>query len=425
MARCALRAAVGSIALACAAAFGADTDLDALSLKSSADEPAQAVASRPFKLFVEGAVGDTDRRFGLPGQDLRRASIDFSASTRLGAQWRAVFSNRLDHLEPPEPGKDRALNSVREAYLGWTNEAGSAAVEVGRVNLLHGPAYGYNPTDFFRDGALRAVTTANPFQLRENRMGTVVLRAQALWPSGSVALTLSPGLEDRPSGETFSLDLGSTNRVDRGLLSLSHKWSDRLSAQFLLYKESGLDVQPGASVTALIGQSVVAFAEWSHAREPSLLDRAAGTPGAAKSGNRFAGGLTYTTDFKLSLTAEIETNGLALGESEWRHLAATRPGLALAYLDEAARRQDLPMTRGYFVYLSQRDLAGVRNLDLTALLRRSALDQSRMSWLELRYRWPAIDLALQVQHQGGDAGTVFGLVPVRRTAQLMAVYHFR
>jgi hypothetical protein len=403
--------------------WGADSDLDALELKSSADEPAQP-ARAPFKLFVEAAAGDIDRRFGLPSQDLRRASIDFGISTRLGEQWRAVFSNRLDYLEPPEPGKDRALNSVREAYFGWTNEGGTTAFEAGRVNLLHGPAYGYNPTDFFRDGALRAVTTANPFQLRENRMGTVVLRGQGLWPSGSLALTLSPKLDNRPSGETFSLDLGSTNHVDRGLVALNQKWCDRVSGQFLLYKESGLDVQPGASVTALFGQAVVAYAEWSYAREPSLLDRAAGTSNATKSGHRFAGGLTYTTGFKLSLTAEIETNGLALNDSEWRNLVATRPDVALAYLEAASRRQDLPMTRAYFLYLSQRDLAGVKNLELTALLRRSGLDQSQMSWLELRYRWPTVDIAFQLQHHSGDAGTVFGLVPLQRTAQVMGTYRF-
>jgi hypothetical protein len=177
-------------------------------------------------------------------------------------------------------------------------------------------------------------------------------------------------------------------------------------------------------VTALLGQAVVAFAEWSYAREPSLLDRAVGTPDAARSGHRFAGGLTYTTGFKLSLTAEFETNGLALSDSEWNNLVATRPDVALAYLEAASRRQDLPMTRAYFLYLSQRDLAGVKNLELTALMRRSAIDQSQLSSLELRYRWPTVDLALQLQQQRGDAGTVFGLVPVRRTAEVVGTYRF-
>ena len=37
-------------------------------------------------------------------------------------------------------------------------------------NLRFGPGYGYNPTDFFRDGSLRVLTTADPFALHEIRL---------------------------------------------------------------------------------------------------------------------------------------------------------------------------------------------------------------------------------------------------------------
>lgn len=403
-------------------AAGADADLGALDLKSAPEEPAEA-ARRPTRIVVEAALGHADRRHGLGGIDLNRASLDVVHAERLGASWRAVVSNRLDRIHPAEPGADGALNSLREAYLSWAGDGGATLVEFGRVNLRHGPAYGYNPTDFFRDGALRAVTTANPIALRENRLGSVMLRAQRLWPTGSVALALSPKLDSTPSGEAFSLDLGSTNARHRGVMTFNHQWSDRVSGQLLLYKEAGLPLQPGASLTALLSDAVVAHAEWSMAREPSLAQRA-WQVGAQTRGQRLAAGLTTTTASKLSLTLEAHYNGLALAPSDWDRALASDPNLARAYLLQAQRRQDLPVRRALFVYATQRDL-GLKNLDLTALLRWNADDHSRLAWLDLRYHWPQVDLALQLQLHDGRSGSVFGFVPERRIAQVVVSYHFR
>ena len=100
-----------------------------------------------------------------------RVSVDFSHSARLAPGWRAVISDRLDHVHPTDAGADATVNSLREAYLSWQPDGGNTVVELGRINLRYGPGYGYNPTDFFRDGSLRVLTTANPFALRENRTG--------------------------------------------------------------------------------------------------------------------------------------------------------------------------------------------------------------------------------------------------------------
>lgn len=420
-----LTARLGAALLAacsCLPASGADGDLDALELKSAPVEPTES-ARRPTRVFVEAAAGTVDRRYQLGDLDVNRVSLDLVHDARLSPSWRAVLSDRLDVLDPAEPGKDRALNSLREAYLSWAAEGGSTVIEFGRINLRHGPAYGYNPTDFFRDGALRAVTTANPIALRENRLGTVVLRGQRLWSMGSVAVTYSPKLANEPSGDTFSLDLGATNNRDRGLLALNHQWSDRVSGQLLLAKESGLAVQPGASVTALLSDAIVAHAEWSRASEPSLAGRAWKTGAGNASGHRVAAGLTYTTAGKLSLTAEVHHNGLALSQADWDRSLATDPKLPMAYLLEAQRRQDLPVRRAYFLYATQRDLL-LKNLDLTAMLRLHADDRSRLAWLDLRYHWAAVDLALQFQQFSGRTGSTFGLVTERRSVQFVGSYRF-
>ena len=408
--------------LASAGAHAADDDA-ALDLTSA---PAEAAPATPkaARWFVEAAVGRNAPRGGLAASTLSRASLDAYWSATLAPGWRAVLSDRLDHQTPAEPGRDATLNSLREAYLGWSAEGGATALEFGRINLRHGPAYGYNPTDFFRDGSLRTVTSVNPFAQRETRMGTVALHAVQQWRGGSGALTLSPKLANAPSGDAFNLDLGATNNRNRALLTLNQQWSERVSSQLLLYKDAGLDLQPGASLTALLSDSIVGHAEWSQAHEPSLSDRAWGITGHQRSGQRLAVGATWTAPTKLSLTLERQHNGLALSRSDFDRTAPQNPALLGAYLFEAERRQDLAGRDAWMLYATQPDL-GLKNLDLTFLLRLNAADHSRLTWLELRRHWDQIDLALQVQFNDGRALSQYGLMPDRRVVQLVGAYHFR
>jgi hypothetical protein len=239
-----------------------------------------------------------------------------------------------------------------------------------------------------------------------------------------VALALSPKLANHASGDAASLDLGATNNRNRLLLTANQRWSDRISSQALLYKEPGLDAQPGASLTALVSNAAVAHAEWSYARGPSLSDRAWAVQRPATRGHRLAAGLTYTTDSKLSITAEAQYNGLALGQTNWDLAGAGAPALLGNYLIEAQRLQELASRRAYLLYAAQRDL-GMKNLDVTAMLRLNANDHSRLAWLEVRYHWAAVDLAVQWQQHVGRANSEYGLYPDRSIAQLVATYHFK
>lgn len=405
-------------------AHATDDDADALSL-SSAPAEASLDAAPKTKLFAEGVLGSASRRDGSGSHTLTRASLDLIHAADLAPGWRAALSDRLDYVRPSDPiaGKgDATINGLREAYVSWQRADGNTAVDLGRVNLRYGPGYGYNPTDFFRDGALRTMTSTNPLALRENRLGTFVLRGQQLWNGGSLSAAYSPKLADRPSAEGFSLDAGATNNRDRGLIVLGSQFSERVSTQLLLYKERDLPAQIGASATALLSDATVAHAEWSRGREPDLLSRATGT-GARTTRNRFVGGLTYTTASKLSVTAEYQYNGFALDHRGWNAVAATSPAALGAYLLEAQHRQDLASRDAYLVYVTQKSV-GWKNLDATALLRINADDHSGLAWVELRHHWSRIDLALQLQQQSGRTGSEYGLYPDRRSAQILASYFF-
>ena len=401
-------------------ALGADVESDALSLEAAPE--ALAEGARDTKIFIEGAVGNASQRYLPESRNIGRDSLDFSHTARLSPGLRAVVSDRIDHIYPADAGADAMVNSLREAYLSWQAEAGNTIVDLGRVNLRYGPGYGYNPTDFFRDGSLRTRTSANPFALRENRLGSVMLRAQRLWSDGSLSVAYSPKLADRPNADGWSLDLGSTNNRDRALVALSSQFSQRVSSQVLVYKEQGMSPSLGGSLTALLSDAAVLHMEGSHGSEPDLLSRALAQTGAAATRNRFAGGITYTTLGKLSVTAEYQYNGFALDQSSWSALSAS-PATQVAYLLEAQRRQELAPRKAYLIYVTQKSLL-LKNLDLTAFLRVNAGDQSKLVWAELRHHWPRFDLAFQLQRHIGSPASEFGILPDSRIMQVLGSYYF-
>ncbi len=401
-------------------AFSADAELDALNLESAPEVAADAAHST--KLFFEGAVGNASQRYTSDSVNLGRASIDFSHSARLAPGLRAVVSDRLDYFDPVIAGTDTAVNSLREAYLSWQPEGGSTVLELGRINLRYGPAYGYNPTDFFRDGSLRSLTSANPFAMRENRLGSVMLRGQKLWSGGSLSVAYSPKLADAPSADGWNLDFGATNNRDRGLVALSTQISQSVSGQVLAYKEQGMSATLGASLTALLSDAAVAHLETSRGSEPDLLSRALGLPSTTATRNRFAGGLTYTTLGKLSVTAEYQYNGFALDASDWTALGAT-PANQVAYELEAQRLQELVPRQAYLFYLSQKSLF-LKDLDLTAFMRINANDHSHLTWVELRHHWSKFDLAFQLQQHTGDISSEYGILPDRRVVQVLGTYYY-
>src|SRR4029078_9218461 len=108
----------------------------------------------------------------------------------------------------------------------------------------------------------------------------------------------------RRSDDGLSIDAGATNNRDRALLTFSTRVTERISTQVLVYKESDLPAQVGASATALLADSVVAYAEGSRGREPDLLNRSVALDAPRETRNRFVGGLTFTPIPRLSISGE-------------------------------------------------------------------------------------------------------------------------
>jgi hypothetical protein len=390
-------------------------DLDALSLADQAPTTPPP-AAQAWRIFVEGAAGRTGTGGSDSNFETKRGSLDLRFDGTVAPGLRAVFSDRLDLLHNNGASRARDVNTLREAYLSWAR-TDDQILDVGRVNVRHGAAFAYNPTDWFKEGALRSIVSPDPAVLRENRQGTVVLQGQQLWSAGSITATYSPRLGREPNPGTFSLNVGATNPRNRWMLAGSTKFSDKLSSEVLLYGGDNTRTQVGLNLSGLISDSTVVFGEFSAGKGRSLVAQALQLNQAQRHQERAAVGLTYTTPFNLSLTAEAQYNSAAPDRSQWKALPGLDPSARLRVLGTQPTLQDLPMRNALFFYANWKDLL-VRRLDLSAFLRRDSETHSRAQWIEARYRWDRAEVALQWQLYSGNAGSVYGSVPQRRAVEL-------
>jgi hypothetical protein len=391
-------------------------EVDPLALQS-APVAAPGAGGAPGRLYVEGAFGSAQRRYGLGAESVRRLSLDFNQSIRVGSAWSLVLSDRLDYVKPAETGQDSTVNSLREAYATWRDLDRGLVFDLGRVNARYGTAYGYNPTDFFRGGSIRSATSDDPFAQRENRLGTVMLRVQTLWAGGSAAIAVAPKLGTNPNPGSFNADLGSTNGARKALATISQKLSDQVSGQALLFNDRDRGTQFGLSMTALLSSAIVGHVEWAAGSDEAQF--------SAKNvhRNRVAIGATYTLPTSMALTFEYQFNGFAPDKSAWWQAYAADPAGIASYLTEVQRRQEIASRSAFLIYATQRN-AWMKNLDLTGFVKLNLEDHSRLTWVEARYHWPEFDAAIQWRSSIGAAGSEFGLTPRREVLQIVAARYF-
>ncbi len=407
------------LSLFSAVVFAEDAVLDALDLADRA--PDMVERARDLRFFAEAAIGQGEYRNGAGTRSGQRLSADIFYETRFSRELRFTLSDRLDRRWQDGTDKQDTINTLREMFVTW-HLGEQAMVDVGRVNVRYGAAKGFNPTDYFRGGALRSVVSPDPNSLRENRQGSVIVRGQTLWDGGSLSGLYSPKLDEEPHAGSFDPDFGATNPRGRWLLAASHRIGESFSPQFLLYGGDGIKPQVGVNATTLIGNATVAYVEWSGGRSPSLLSQAAGGPDDTAFRSRLAAGSTYTMSSKLSLTLEYLHSNAGMDASDWKALPAD-PLRYLAYREFAATQQDMVTKSAWFGYATVQDFI-FHHTDLTAMLRFNVADDSRMAWIELRRHYPQVDIALQWQANIGGPGSEFGALPQSRNLQLLVTWFY-
>jgi hypothetical protein len=397
---------------------GEDRDLAAIPTAVEQDTAAKAPPrprSTHARFYVEDAASATGVRGGLavpqpgpaPAEWENRTSVDAMDRWQLPARLTLSVSGRLNVIEDSTvvAGYD-----FREGYLTW-EPITRTYLEAGRINVHNGVALGFNPTDFFRSRTLIDQATQDPSVLREDRLGTLMVRAEHLWNGAEASIAFAPKLytptaivNEAPTSTTPELD--RTNATDR-LLATAGADVAGLAPQAFLYHE-GSRTQFGADLSRLVSQSIVAYAEWSGGVAPSLTEQAvqygketgtipaaAPVPALGDSGQHFrsdvAAGASWTgSTAKLTVNAEFHYHDAGFDHAEWRRwfaLGDTSPTTAaeLWYIRAFANDQQQPMAREQVFLRADRTDAVIRNLELTAFAFIDLYDGSSLVQLAASY----------------------------------------
>jgi hypothetical protein len=417
-----MRAAV-AFCLLCAAAPAAaqeNGDLDRIPANLP-DEPAasQPASNTHGKYYVEDAFALSSSRGNLvvplPSSSssnwANRTSLDAFDQWSLGERLSFSFSDRFSLTEAGGIGfpVEAARNDFREAYFTWEPVA-ETFLEFGRINFKNGIALGFNPTDFFKTRSAVALASADPSALRGDRLGTLMLRAQTIWDGGSATFVYAPKLHKprplvgaAPSWIDPSFD--QTNASDRFLFALDLELGE-YSPQALVYRESGR-TKIGLNLSHPIGQSVIAYAEWTGGSEPGLIaqaiayGKATGTlpvaapvlPLASASRafqNDLAVGASWTSEAKVTLNLEYHFHQAGFSGENWRNwfdIGAADPLAAseLWYVRGYASAMQQPMSRHQIFWRADWQDAFVQDLELSGISFVSLTDGSGMVQFSANY----------------------------------------
>lgn len=407
---------------AASAALGQQDDEAALALADRAE--AQPTAQRACLEYAEAAATETTFSDATASSAGGRTSFAIRCDESLAPTWRGVFSDRVDYFF--EHGASAQLtNTLKEAYLSW-REGGVELVDFGRVNVREGVGFAYNPTDYFRANAVRAVISIDPNTLRDERLGTLMVRSQTLWSSGSLTAIFAPRVNAEPNDSSFSPDFGATNAQSRWVVILSQHLAEGLQPQLSLTGAQHQSPQAGLDLTYLVNRATVAYLEWSGGRSVSNLTASGyGAPVENGSGfhSRLSTGLTYTTPFKLSMTLEYEYDGAAPDSNEWAFVRYGPLAPYVTYREYAAGEGELATRQNVFAYAHWDDVL-IPHLGLTAFVRYDPFDHSHVTWSEARYYWSHVDVAVQWQRNAGDATSDLAPWPKRQSWLALVGYYF-
>jgi hypothetical protein len=415
------------VSMALVATCRADTDEESALKLADTTPQERPDTARTWQLSVEAAGVETEER-STRWDASQRASLDGSWHGGLAGVpgWQWHVADRLDVFGPDRtPGQHPGVNTLKDLFAGGSLGP-ELALDVGRINTRYGAAYGWNPTDAFRTDAVRVVSSPDPASLRENRLGTVMLRGQDLWNGGSLTAIVAPRLADHPSDAGGSLDLAATNRHTRWLLAATQRLGDDFAPQWLVWHDGESPGSPrlGLNLTHLLGSACVAHLEAAGGRLPSRLAVAQGRADADVDWRGdIVAGATCTDAWNQSLTLEFQHDGEALDAAGWRALRAGPPSGIAAYALEAQRGLD-PLTSNQVFAQLRWTNAGIAQLDLSGYASWSLADYSHAAWMEARYHWARTDLAVQWQVNTGGPLTEHGLAPAHRVAQVLIRHWF-
>ena len=452
------------VALAWSGAVIAQSDSDLSLIPPDSQSPPKVGDSRAGpNLYLENALTAVSLRNDLPvpaqpSYDWQeRLLLDTRNTWNVGPTTRLILSDRFNLRAESDlsfPDRESIVNDLREAYMEW-RLADQTYLTFGRINLKSGIALGYNPTDYFKTRTVSEPLSADPTVLREDRLGTVMLRLQHIGRSGSFAAAFAPRLRrespiySNTGLPSFDPMLARTNSDNRLLLESTIDLSAELSPEVLIYHDSR-GTRVGLNLSMTLGHSVVAYVEESAARRRDLIaqaldfGRATGAlpadapdepPPSPRSSleNDLAVGASYTTPGRVTWNLEYHLNQAGFTSGDWTRwfaigsAPAAPPALSneLWYIRSyALDQQEQSTEQAAFVRADWTDAFGL-NLELSGFVNVDLRDGSGQAQGEADYYLSdAWTLGLLAAGNFGSPRSDFGSLPAARSLLLSARRYF-
>lgn len=397
------------------------------------EETAPAPAATP-DLTGHNLQGFVELGFSRSGNRVPQDNLNWAYTANLGLDLRlqqplrerldGVFSNRLDaDWQRGEPLTENSLtNTLREIYLSY-RPTDTLFTDLGRINIRHGVAVNYSPTDYFRTNALVLPRSLNPTDLRNNRLGVLAAQFRYLSVGQSLGLVLVPEVNVLEGDGPFNPRLQQTNNANKWLLEFNPSLVEGLFSGFNLFRQGDGGVQAGINLSHSFGLATVGYLEWSGGRAQSLGRQVLGsaTTNAAvldddpgqRFRNEFALGATYTTPIRLNISLEYDYNGAGFSSGGWqqfrRESQPTPSQDFIAILSGAARLQE-PVTRqAWFARLNWPEFP-VYEGELTAIAHYNPFDQSRLIYVEWNYSLPKLTFSVRFTSSNGRSDSEYGSI---------------
>jgi len=443
-------------------------DLDRIpNPQASAEPDSQPAASRSGnqRVYVESAfTSSLDRRnLVVPSPQStsstwqERAFVDVRREWRVRPRITLTFSDRANVRAENDlafVAQENVINDWREGFFSW-EAIDNTYIDGGRINLKSGAALGYNPTDFFKTRSVVEPLSADPSVLREDRLGTLMLRVQRIWTGGSMTVAFAPAVAHASpiysdtNLPSFDPSFDRTNARARLLVKGSITVAADFSPELLVYHE-GERTRFGLNVTRGIGQNVVAYAEWAGGAQAGVVDDAlaygretqvlpVGAPSLLPddSDSTFRQDLSVggsvSTRPKLTLNVEYHFHQAGFDKRNWERwfvagegtTGASRAAKELWFIRSYALDRQDPVTRHSVFARADWVDAFIRHLELTGFVNMDVYDRSSLARLAADYfassKWT---VGLQASVNVGGLHSDFGSLPQRGSVLFKLARYF-
>ena len=393
---------------------GADLQAFALADQSKAG----AATPADWQLSAEAAL----TTLGTPGEKQlhwqNRLALDsrYSQTSDDGSLY-LRWNSRIDRFGGNSFGDNSADDSDSTTVMSWKELYGgyrwndSWQTEFGRINQKNGVARGFNPTDFFAGAAVRAQISQQPAVLREQRLGSLMLRQQWLGDAQALTFLFSPKLSSTADDAPLALDWARTNNTDRWQLSAEQQLGSGWTLGLMAYQAQAQARQYGLNLSGALNE------RWLYHLEAASGSQPRWPTGTDSKTGRLASGFSYSLALPLTLTLEWQYDEAGLNQRDWLELLQ-QPALWQQYLQQHQGQQ--PTRQAWlFQAQSQQWSAG---FDWSALWLHDLQDNSDMLLTELTWIKPEYDIVLQWQWAPGPRRSHYGAVGSQ--LQLLLRYYF-